>query len=383
MPSVGAVSQTTDPRRPAQIRYLGRTDIGINLNYPYRLGDNRTFSLADTLELARQAEDYGFDSVYLADAPLGRQTNGAWDQVSLLAALAIATKRVRLATGILQAHHKNPVYLAAALATADALSNGRTVVGVGIGSGSQNLIDREYEATAALRGSTELDGGWLQQHRLRHYEESIEIIRELWRREWVTYQGEIHRFNNVTLGIARPLQTPHPPIVLAQGIFYPSQPGGPVDYRWRPELAGRFVLGRTERIARLADGWTCAIASPSDVRQAWSTIRGACLDQGRAEEDVDSMHRTYVVWVALAKNRETGFETAFRMMNDYHGTGITPEIAERWSIVGNPDDVVAQLNDYVAAGVTSFSLCMTTTEPLGELKALAQNVLPHVKRATN
>ena len=371
---------TLDSSRLPQSRYAGGVDVGISLNYPTILPGGATFSLANLIDLAKRAEDRGFDTVYLADAPLGRQTHGAWDQTVLLGSLATATQTIRLATGILQPHHKNPVYLAAALATADTVSNGRTVIGIGIGSGTSGLINREYEATASLRGDTHLNGAWLQQRRILHYEESIDVIRRLWTEEWVSYQGQVYAFDNVTIGLAKPRQWPHPPIVLAQGIFYPTNPGGPVDYRWRPELAGKFVLGRPDRIARFGDGWTCAIASPSEVREAWSVIQTACVRSGRSEEDVRTMHRTYVVWVSVTNNSAAGEEAAIQMMNSYHGSGIDAEIAQRWSVIGNPDAIVKRLNEYVDAGITSFNLCPTSPNLEQEVDALARDVLPYVKR---
>ncbi|MGH2872519.1 MAG: LLM class flavin-dependent oxidoreductase, partial [Solirubrobacteraceae bacterium] len=81
--------------------------IGVSLNNLLGITSHTT-KIADVLAAAREAEALGFDAVWLHDAPLGRRTVASYDTPMLLGAIAAVTERVRLCTGILQPHLRNP-----------------------------------------------------------------------------------------------------------------------------------------------------------------------------------------------------------------------------------------------------------------------------------
>src|SRR3712207_217422 len=99
----------------------------------------------------------GFDAIWVHDAPLGRRTLASHDPANILAAIAGTTKKLRLCTGIIAPHLRNPVTLAQQWATLFAISEGRAVMGVGAGAGTPTLLHREFEALAALRHDSGLD----------------------------------------------------------------------------------------------------------------------------------------------------------------------------------------------------------------------------------
>ena len=76
-------------------------------------------------EIARQADELGYDSFWLTDPSLGN------DPFAVLAAIAVTTRRIRLATGVASIFHRHPVTLASVARTIDDLSDGRMILGLG------------------------------------------------------------------------------------------------------------------------------------------------------------------------------------------------------------------------------------------------------------
>src|SRR5215211_2419366 len=113
--------------------------IGVSINNVTEFGGN-TYSLKDLLRAGREAEEMGYDAVWVHDAPLGRRTLAAHDPVTVLAATAGVTKTIRLGTGIIAPHLRNPVMLAQQWATLATLSDNRAIFGVGTGAGTGTLI---------------------------------------------------------------------------------------------------------------------------------------------------------------------------------------------------------------------------------------------------
>ncbi|MFI7058518.1 LLM class flavin-dependent oxidoreductase, partial [Streptosporangium canum] len=82
------------------------------------------------IDQARRAEALGFDSVWAGDSPV---TTPRADPLLLLAAVAVATRRITLGTAVLLPALRHPILLAHQLATLDRLADGRLIVGMGGG----------------------------------------------------------------------------------------------------------------------------------------------------------------------------------------------------------------------------------------------------------
>ena len=146
------------------------------------------------------------------------------EQLTVLSFLAGQTSTIRLVTSVIIVPHRNPLVAAKALATLDLLSQGRLVVGVGVG-----WMREEFEALG-----------------LRHFEERgaltdeyIRAYKELWTSDDPTFEGKYCRFHNISF-LPKPVQKPHPPIWV----------GG----ESRPAL---------RRTAELANGWLPLGSNPS------------------------------------------------------------------------------------------------------------------------
>jgi len=157
--------------------------------------------------VARAAEAAGFESVWTAEhvvlpdpqvppSPLPPRTP-LLDPAVALTVAASATTHLRLGTGIIILPQRNPVVLAKELASVDVVSDGRLIVGLGVG-----YLQAEFEAI----GASFADKG----PRMVEY---LEAMRALWTMQQPAYAGRFVRFSGVDAH-PRPVQRPHPPLVI-------------------------------------------------------------------------------------------------------------------------------------------------------------------------
>jgi FMNH2-dependent dimethyl sulfone monooxygenase len=144
-------------------------------------------SWADVLAFAEHAETVGLDSVWVSDhffgsfpgAPL-QGTHEAW---TITSALAAVTSRVEIGQLVSCASYRHPGLLAKMAVTADAISGGRLVLGLGAG-----WHDAEYEAF-----------GFPADHRVSRLEEYLAIVVPLLRGQTATFEGRYHRAEEAVL----------------------------------------------------------------------------------------------------------------------------------------------------------------------------------------
>ncbi len=163
-------------------------------------------------ELARAAEERGLESLFVTEhthIPTSRRT--AWpgggplpkeyaytlDPFVGLAAAAAVTTRLKLGTGICLVIEHDPIVTAKEVATLDLLSNGRVLFGVG---GGWNAEEMENHGTAFPT-------------RFRVMRERILAMKEIWTKDEAAFHGEFVNFDPIW-SFPKPIQKPHPPILL-------------------------------------------------------------------------------------------------------------------------------------------------------------------------
>jgi probable F420-dependent oxidoreductase len=164
-------------------------------------------------ELARAAEDRGFDSLFFPEhthIPVASQDTFLGDTRSVpeyyreildpfvaLTAAAAATKTLRVGTGICLVTEREPIATAKAVATIDQLSGGRFIFGVGAG---WNLHELENHGTNPQR-------------RFAVMRERVEAMKAIWSEDEASYHGRYVNFDRIW-SWPKPLQQPHPPILI-------------------------------------------------------------------------------------------------------------------------------------------------------------------------
>jgi probable F420-dependent oxidoreductase len=183
----------------------------------------------DPLELAREAEGLGIESVFVPDhshVPATRQ--GTWadgsdtvkladrddlgevatsdmprdfyrnrDQLLTLAAMASVTSTLRLGTGICLVVQRDPIWLAKQIATLDHMSRGRVLFGVGVGSPWNREEIRNH--------------GTEPRTRMKLMVERMAAMQEIWTNDAAEYHGEFVRFDPIH-SWPKPVQKPRPPV---------------------------------------------------------------------------------------------------------------------------------------------------------------------------
>jgi probable F420-dependent oxidoreductase len=221
--------------------------------------------LGRVAEFAREAEAMGYDSLWVGDRliaptdpsdpypgepqPYPPEFTRAADPLVLWAVAAAATSRIRLGSSTLNGPWYNPVLLARALTTIDAVSGGRLDVGLGLG-----WLSDEYTAA---------DVQW--RSRARRLDETLDLLQAWWTTNPVKFHGEF-------------VELPESVVDLR-----PVQPGGP------PIYLGGFSTAAMARVGRRAEGYLAVAGLPDAVQaQLWDAARAAADSVGR---DPDRIRR--------------------------------------------------------------------------------------------
>lgn len=318
------------------------------------------FSVPSLLSLAREAEHSGFDFVSVGDSLLAKPR---YSPVVILAAIAGQTDRIELTTGILQPHLRNPVLLAQEWATLDALSGGRTSIGVGLGTGPRGGVAAEL-AVAGLDHKT----------RARAFEEAIALLKELWKGGPVTFSGSVYRFSSVDIGIS-PVTPAGPKVLIACGAIVGQKAGvGPNDDVYRPGLGGT-LLAPLARVARLGDGWITGMVTPAEWRDLWTRL---CAEAGRLGRQLseDSFERRLNCFIHVDRDPAAARAAGKSFLEGYHQLAMDDETLDRWLISGPPEQCAARISGYVQEGVNSFQFVLASERQHEQLERLANDVRP-------
>lgn len=293
-------------------------------------------SIERVTALTQASEEFGFDSVWVTDHVVipqafdsvypipGPNINPETSAFTLeplmtLAVLAGATKRVRVGTSVLISAQRDPMLTAKQIATLDALSGGRVEVGVGAG-----WLREEFDI---LHAPFEDRGKVLDEH--------IRIFRTLWNGE-TKFDGYDGRFAS------------YPPIMFAPA---PVQPGGP------PISVGGFGRAALKRAATLADGWQPANLTPEQLEEPVAQLRQMAKEAGRRTPDV-------LLRCAM--------EVVDRRADD-----------EKRPLVGTPDQIIASIERYAAAGAAALLITPAPGKPLEvalqTMERIGKEIIPAVR----
>lgn len=258
----------------------------------------------ELLQKARFAEDAGFDSLWVGDSLFARPRH---DPLTLLAALAVEAPNMELGTAILLQSLRNPIILAQQLATIDQLTEGKLIVGVGIGADAPS-IRAEFSAA-----------GVPFEKRVGRLVESVNLCRALWRGEPVTWNGRWQVED--ALVAPTPFQDGGPPIWYAAGVD-----------------AG------VERAGKHFDGWFPIGPDAATIARQQQILNDAAADSGR--QVATAVYLTICV--------DDSVEIADQKINDYleQYYGFSAEILRGIQACygGDAESVLAWMNEFVDAG---------------------------------
>jgi probable F420-dependent oxidoreductase len=305
---------------------------------------------------AQRAEALGFDGLFVGDRLLaeasqaGQIVYGAsmLDAVVVLSALAARTERLRIGPLVLVLPYRHPLQVAKTIASLDAVSDGRVVLGAGVGWNR-----REF---AAL--------GLPMAHRGQRFEEDLDIVRRLWRGEGLTDPSRGWDDVRIT---PLPRQPGGPPVWFAS-----FSPGDALDWGGRLPAAAVPVL---DRAGRLADGWVPLVYSASGRRRldpevlgaAWHHVVDRALLAGRRRDAIDFVFSDW----CYVMGGSGDLEQCRRALSGFFSGSW--EDALRTYTIGTVDEVVAAIQAHTVHidRVDAYVLTPLGDDP-GQLDLLAE-----------
>lgn len=308
-------------------------------------------SVDRVVELARLAEQASVDSVWVAEGPTAR------DAFVTLTAIAAATTRVALGTGVVNPFTRHPAQLAASFATLDESSHRRAIAGLGIGA-RDHLIPLGFDTSRPLAVAREM----------------LELTRALLAREVVDHAGAKFRLDSVRLGFEPPRRK-IPIYLAATGPRMSALAGELADglyvlYGTRPYLE-RVIADATR--ARPAD-MPLEVASPilmavDDDREAAlarvKTGLGLVLTEPSGENmlEANGLDPAYAerIRAALAREGIRGI-----------GAALDDEIAAKLTVVGDTGECVERLREAVGWGLTEPLVLLADDDPAPALQVLRE-----------
>jgi alkanesulfonate monooxygenase SsuD/methylene tetrahydromethanopterin reductase-like flavin-dependent oxidoreductase (luciferase family) len=278
-------------------------------------------------------EELGYDSTWVFDHPVVFGSSDCWVTLTMLASM---TKKLRLGSFVSCIFYRHPAVLARMAADVDQISNGRLVLGVGIGD-----LPEEFEQLNLPYLST--------RERQQALSELVQIVRGLWDNKPFLYQGHHFQVKQAS-GQPHPIQQPYVPLLIAGG-------------------GEQRTLRQVARYADMANFgphvWTGSSFSREDAVRKYAALR---LHAQSVERPYDAILRSYY----------TPSLTIAPTLSTLQAKLVTfpiPELSRAGAVFGTPEEVTAHYQSLVDVGVQYFIVGVAPGDT-ETLQLLAQKVMP-------
>ncbi|MEO8261435.1 MAG: glucose-6-phosphate dehydrogenase (coenzyme-F420) [Pseudolysinimonas sp.] len=291
------------------------------------------FDPRELVEIAVAAEAHGMESVAVSDhfQPWRHEGGHAPFSLTWMAAVGERTKTIRIGTSVMTPTFRyNPAVLAQAFASMGVMYPGRIFLGVGSGEALNEI-------------ATGWRGDWPEfKERFARLRESVELMRKLWTEDRVNFEGEYYSTVDASI-YDRPEKAI--PVYIAAG--------GPVVARYAGRAGDGFICtsGKgmelyTEQLipavkegAEQADRSFEAIDRMIEIKLSYDTDKDTALENTR-------------FWAPLALSKEQKHDITDPIEMEKAADALPIEqIASRWIVGSDPDEVVAGIKQYVDAGM--------------------------------
>ena len=322
------------------------------------LGDDMHVKIGEAVQQVRAARDAGFDILATGQHYLSYpyQQPASIPYLSRLAAEAgdMAVAPLVLLLPLLQ-----PVEVAEAMATLDAITGGRAIMGAGLGY-------REEENIAFNSPARE---------RLPRLVESLELIKRLWTESEVEFNGTYYHIPKVKLS-TQPLQKPHPPIWMAANADAAVKRAARQGYPWliSPHVTVTTTAGQVQLYKEAQkEAGTQSVTDLPMMRELFVDTDAAVAFE-KARPYLEPKYKAYAAWGQddVLPGDET-FDLPFE------------GLARDRFLIGSPDDVIAEVERYERElGVTHMLFRMQWpgmphAEAMRQLGLFRDHIIPHFK----
>lgn len=321
----------------ARLPWVAQADNGVRFGIQVFAPRGHSNPIPTLVEAAKRVEQLGFDGFFLGDHPTRHP-----DPWTCLSAIARETERVMLGSVVNCVYYRNPAYLARLASDLDHLSDGRSMLGLGIGWDQTEFQALNVPFLTVPERQAGLD-------------EAMIIIEGLWHDEPFSFEGDYFQVAPMSVRPA-PLQRPRPPIMIAGG-------GEKTTLRQVARFADASNFGASQTVG--------GAATPDDIRHKLDVLRRHCDEVGRP---YDEILRTYFTgWLMLAPD-----EAALQAkLERYFPDG--PERARAGMLVdGTPEQVIQHYRERAEAGIQYFVVQILDATDAETMELLANEVMPYV-----
>jgi probable F420-dependent oxidoreductase len=280
--------------------------IALGMSLPHRSPD--PIDLMAVRQVAQRADALGFRDLWVTENTLDHVFS--FDPLVVLTYAAAVTRAVRVGVSVAVLPVHNPIHVAHQVATLDYVSNGRAILGVGLGR------DHHYTQFQVPRDQ-----------RVRRFREGVDLIKALWTEPTVSYHGRLVRLEGGAMPL-KPVQKPHPPIWLGGG---------------HPDAL--------RRAATLADAWMGAGgSSTADFSRHVPILRSALEKAGR---DPSSFPISKRVFLSVHERADVARAEVHRW---YSTVYRNPDGTDASGVHGTPEQVRERLEALVGMGANHLLL---------------------------
>jgi len=227
-------------------------------------------------ELGRALEERGFESVWAPEhshIPLSRKTPfpgggdlpkkyyDAMDPFVTLTAAAVATRTLKVGTGVCLVAQRDPIQTAKLVASIDQISGGRFLFGIGNGWNQDEMEDH----------------GTVFEIRHKLARERVEAMKEIWTKPVAEYHGEMVSFGPM-MAWPKPVQKPHPPVIVGGAFPYSARRAIRYGDGWIPQATRKGYNEIAELIPQFREMAKAAGRDPDSIEiTVWFPRREADL----------------------------------------------------------------------------------------------------------
>ena len=296
--------------------------IAFGMSLPHRSPDRIDMQAVRTV--AQRAEALGFRDLWVTENTLDHVT--CFDPVVALTYAAAVTSRIRVGASVVVLAIHSPMMVAHQWATLDTVSNGRAILGVGLGR------EHHYREFAVP-----------EEGRVRRFREEVDVIRALWTQQTVNYRGRFYQLDGATMS-PKPVQQPLP---IWMGVGHPNA---------------------IRRAGAMADGWMGSGGSSiAEFGRSVPLLREALAAAGR---DADGFPISKRIFMAVDERPEVARAELNRWFTEvYHN----PAGTDASGIHGTPEQVREKLEEVIAMGANHL-LLNPVSRHVEQLEALAEVV---------
>ncbi|MEV8024055.1 glucose-6-phosphate dehydrogenase (coenzyme-F420) [Microbacterium sp. NPDC080220] len=332
------------------------------MSVPIRFGYKASaeqFGPVDLLEFAVAAEDAGFDSVFISDHFQPWMHDGGHAPAALpwLGALGARTSRILMGTSVLTPTFRyHPAVVAQSVATLAVLNPGRIVLGVGTGEALN-------EVTLGL--------DWPDPpERFQRLKESIALMRDLWDRERVTFDGAFWKVQDATV-----YDRPDQPVPIYIGA------AGPAAARLAGRVADGFITTSGKARGLYTDTLLPAVADGHAKSERGDEIDRMIEVKVSYHPDLDVARERTRFWAPLALSAEEkmGIHDPREMQRRAAALPID-RAASRFIVSDDPDEHVERIAEYVDMGFRHLVFHDPGADQRAFLQRYADDILPRLRR---